>query len=147
MCIILSILKYCFSCLGWSRSAICYSSSHHFRAKCWPNRIVCNSTSRHFDIRYWHESCLQLNMSSFWSKMLRCWVACNLTCPHFPTRCWDVEFTATQQVVMLKQNVKILSCIQLSKSLPPSLPSFLPYSVCYGYGRFIVIKQEYNYFY
>ena len=61
-------------------------------------------------------SCLQLSVSSFLSKMLRCRVACNLARPHFPTRCWDVELTATQQVVMLKQNAEIPSCMQLSKS-------------------------------
>ena len=125
ICMVLPILKYCFSCLGWSRSVTffflipCNSSSHNSRAKCWPNRIVCNFTSRHFDTRCWHAELPETQHVIILKQMLRCRVACNLICPYFRTICWDIELTATQQVVMLKPNVEIPSCMQLSKSSFP----------------------------
>ena len=69
-------------------------------------------------------SCLQLSKSSFYYKMLRCWVAgnaqvaifntcrrcwevvCNSASRHFIIRCW-VELPATQQEVILIQNVQM----------------------------------------
>ena len=133
ICILLPVLKYKLFLL-W----VGVVPSHFFlicpqlSKSLWWNKmlrfqVASNSASRHFDLRYCHaelpatqrviifkqnvemSSCLQLNMCSFFNKLLRCRVHSNSARRHVETKCWDAYLHATQQVVISIQYVDIQS--------------------------------------
>ena len=84
-----AILEYCFSSLGWSRSVRGFFFSFFF----------CDSSIHHFRAKCWPNR-----------------IICNSTSRHFDIRYWHAELSATQHVIILKQNVEMPSCLQLNMS-------------------------------